>query len=64
MSCGELSNTKINGVNIQLMHDKVSKSDVKGIAGVHVAQTEFLWWSLGLPSVMSFQFHSCANCCS
>ena len=44
-----LKNTKISGVSLH--ETKSANREVNGIKALHVAQTEFVWWSLRLPSI-------------
>jgi len=48
-----IQNKKITGVEIRLKEELKNKRSPKGISGLSVSQTEFLWWSLKLPSVIT-----------
>ena len=55
-SISPLENTKNSGVSISNLKNDKERS-VPGINGLQVSQTEFVWWSLKLPCIMtSFDF--------
>ena len=51
VSMGGITNTKISGVALSKSISNKSGRDVSGLNALHVAQTEFIWWALRLPSI-------------
>ena len=52
-----IENNKITGVQIGKKESDMLKRNVAGINALHVAHTEFIWWSLRLPCILtSFDF--------
>ena len=52
-----IENTKITGVQIGKNESGMMQREVAGINALHVAHTEFIWWSLRLPCILtSFDF--------
>ena len=48
-----IHNRKITGVEINLQEERKKERSLNGISGLTVSQTEFLWWSLKLPSIIT-----------
>ena len=57
VNIGGIENTKIAGVQIGKKDSDMFQREISGINALHVAHTEFIWWSLRLPCILtSFDF--------
>ena len=50
---GLVENNKITGVSINCEQQKSSVRQRKGVSALQVSPTEFLWWTLKLPSLIT-----------
>ena len=50
---GGIENRKISGASVQYEKEKNDRRPTAGISALHVAQTEFIWWALRLPCIIS-----------
>ena len=53
VNVGQIENNNITGVKINTEKEEGSTRQTKGISALHVSQTEFMWWTLKLPSVIT-----------